>query len=127
MNSMKPDYVHTEFARAFAARDLEALVNLYEEDAKFVNMDGTEVQGKPGIRVALQGFLTAAGSDGVMTMETNYVSECGDLAMLSNTWVLKATGPDGKPLEMTGKTVEVARKQADGGWLMVIDNPAGAM
>ena len=126
MNSMKPDYVHTEFARVFAARGLEALVSLCEEDTKFINMGGTEVQGT-GIRAALQGFLTAAGSDSVMTMETNYVSECGDLAMLSNTWLLKATGPDGKPLEMTGKTVEVARKQADGGWLMVIDNPAGAM
>lgn len=127
MSNTKPESVHTNFARAFAARDVEALVNLYEDDAKFIDMDGSEKQGKPAIREALQGFLAAAGADGVMDMVTHYAYECGDLAMLSNTWVLKTTGPDGKAVEMTGKTVEVARKQTDGSWLMVLDNPAGAM
>ena len=127
MSNTKPESVHTEFSRAFAARDLEGLLNLYEDDAKFINMDGNEVQGKAAIKEALQGFLEAAGSDGVMTLETNYAYECGDLAMLSNSWVLRANGADGKPMEMAGKTVEVARKQADGSWLMVLDNPTGAM
>lgn len=127
MSNTNPEYLHTEFSRAFAARDIEGLLGLYEDDAKFIDMEGNEVHGKAGIKEALEGFLAAAGPDGVMTLETNYAYECGDLAMLSNSWVLKATGPDGQPLEMAGKTVEVARKQPDGGWLMVLDNPAGAM
>jgi len=96
MSESKPESVHTGFARAFADGDIEALVNLYEDDAKFIDMDGSEKQGKPAIREALQGFLAAAGADGVMEVVTNYAYECGGLAMLSNSWVLKTTGTDGE-------------------------------
>ncbi len=127
MSDIKPESVHTEFSRAFAARDIDGLLNLYEDDAKFIDMEGKEMQGKAAIKEALQGFLAAAGPDGVMTLETNYAYECAGLAMLSNSWLLKTTGPDGQAIEMAGKTVEVARKQPDGSWRMVLDNPAGAM
>jgi ketosteroid isomerase-like protein len=34
-------------------------------------------------------------------------------------------GPDGKPTQMRGQSVEVARRQADGSWLFAIDLPLG--
>jgi ketosteroid isomerase-like protein len=36
------------------------------------------------------------------------------------------TGPDGKPAEMTGQSLEVVRRQAGGHWCFVIDEPFGA-
>jgi ketosteroid isomerase-like protein len=35
------------------------------------------------------------------------------------------TGADGKPIEMRGKSIEVAKRQSDGGWRFVIDSPCG--
>jgi len=35
------------------------------------------------------------------------------------------TGEDGKPQEVAGQSVEVVRRQADGGWLFAIDEPFG--
>ena len=35
-------------------------------------------------------------------------------------------GPDGKPAEMTGQSLEVVRRQAGGHWCFVIDEPFGA-
>jgi ketosteroid isomerase-like protein len=53
-----------------------------------------------------------------MTVTTRYVIEAGDLAILSNEWTLTAGGES-----MSAITAEVARRQPDGGWLYVIDNP----
>ena len=39
---------------------------------------------------------------------------------------LSLTGPDGKPATMSGKSVEVVRRQPDGRWLFAIDFPFGA-
>jgi hypothetical protein len=43
-----------------------------------------------------------------------------------HTW--KATGDErrtGRPLELAGNAVEVVRRQADGTWSFVIDDPYG--
>jgi ketosteroid isomerase-like protein len=38
-------------------------------------------------------------------------------------WSITGTGPDGKPAKMEGRSAEVARRQRDGTWLFLIDNP----
>ncbi len=47
----------------------------------------------------------------------------GDLALLHAEWTLKGTGPDGQAVELAGRTSEVVRRQTDGSWRYVIDNP----
>ncbi|MGR8946730.1 MAG: YybH family protein [Gammaproteobacteria bacterium] len=111
----------------FAARDINAILDLYKEDARFINLDGSEAHGKKAIKQALHGFFERAGGDGVTTAVTKYVYECGDLAMPSNERVLNTKDANGGPLEMAGKMTEVARKQADRSRLMVLDNPMEAM
>ena len=46
-----------------------------------------------------------------------------DLAVLYNDWSASAKGPDGAPFEMAGKAIEVVRRQPDGSWLFVVDDP----
>jgi ketosteroid isomerase-like protein len=36
-----------------------------------------------------------------------------------------ATAPGGSPLELAGRFTDVVRRQPDGRWLFVIDNPYG--
>ena len=49
----------------------------------------------------------------------------GDIALSLVAWTLKGTGLDGKPVHMEGTGTDVLRRQADGRWLFVIDNPWG--
>ncbi len=123
MRAQTPEQAHALFVQFFNDGDVDAIVSLYEPNALLIPFPGPPVQGHHAIREAIQGFLSLKGH---MTLIVDKVFQTGDVALLFSTWVLKAVGPDGKPLEMTGQTSDVVRRQADGSWLYVIDNPQGA-
>jgi ketosteroid isomerase-like protein len=89
-------------------------VALYEPGAVLVS-GGELVTGHEGIRTAYSAFL-ASGSR--MKFETRAVIESGDgLAVLHGAWSL------GPPSSTQGVSTEVIRRQPDGSWKFVIDNP----
>ena len=49
----------------------------------------------------------------------------GDIAVHISPWSMTAKSPDGQAIAQSGLSVAVLRKQPDGGWKMVIDNPHG--
>src|SRR5262245_10893607 len=118
-----PEDMHRAFQHAFNAGDIEALMALYEPDAALIPQPGVTVEGSDAIREALRWFLDRGGQ---ITLDTKLVVRVGDLAYLANRWSLTgATMPDGSPAELGAVTAEVARLQADGSWLYVIDNAWG--
>jgi ketosteroid isomerase-like protein len=46
-----------------------------------------------------------------------------DLAMVYNDWRMSGTRPDGQPAEAAGKAIEVVRRQPDGTWRFILDDP----
>ena len=48
----------------------------------------------------------------------------GDVALMSNRWRMTLGVEGGEQAGVDGVSTEVARRQPDGGWLYVIDNPA---
>lgn len=42
-----------------------------------------------------------------------------------HSWSFDGTGPDGEPVRLTANNADVLRRQADGTWRFVIDNPWG--
>jgi uncharacterized protein (TIGR02246 family) len=118
-----PEEMHQLFARHFNAGDLESLMALYTPDAALVPQPGQVVTGQAAIREALQGFLSLGGR---MVLDTTYVVQAGDTALCRGHWRLTGTGPDGKLLELGGKSSEVLRKQPDGSWRIAVDHPYGA-
>ena len=116
----EPGDVQQDFLPAFNAGDITALMPLYEPGAAFVPEPGQVVTEPSGIRNALNGFL---GMKGTLSLKKQTVIAAGAVALLHGEWDLKGTGPDGNPVEMTMRTSEVVRRQADGSWLYVIDNP----
>lgn len=122
MPATSPEQLHRLFEEAFNAGDLDALLALYEPDAALIPEPGVVVHGVDQIGPALKGFLDIGGK---MKLDTKKVVIVGDLAYLMNRWSLTATNDDGSPLEMGAVTAEVARRQADGSWLYVIDNAVG--
>jgi ketosteroid isomerase-like protein len=116
---MEPADLHAQVERAFNAADVDALVSLYEPDAQMMSDDGGVVTGLEGIRAVWTGFTELGGS---IALTTRYAVERGDIALLSNAWTFEL---DGAPVA-SSITAEVARRQPDGSWRYVIDNPYGA-
>jgi ketosteroid isomerase-like protein len=48
-----------------------------------------------------------------------------DLALMFTDWTLVGTDHSGKSINLAGRGMIVFRKQPDGNWLMVIENPWG--
>ena len=123
MAARKPKDCDNLLIEALNTGDLEAAVACYEPDASFVVEPGKVVTGHAAIREVLESWLALKPK---LTIEANAV-QSGDVALLRSKWTLKGTGSDdGKPVEMSGNGTEVVRRQADGSWLFIIDNPAGA-
>jgi ketosteroid isomerase-like protein len=61
---------------------------------------------------------------GQFQQRTVAVIESGDLAVAYGDWSLKGgTDPDGNAVNLEGRVTDVLRKQSDGSWLDVIDDP----
>ena len=121
MPAMNPVEMDQLFGEALNSGNLEALLALYEPDASFNPEPGQEVHGTDAIRQALEGFLAL---NPTITLETKTLAQTNDVALCTANWHLTGSGPDG-PMELSGQSVEVARKQSDGSWLFIIDNPFG--
>lgn len=126
MSALDPQAVHELWAERFRARDLDGLLALYEPDAALAARPGEVAVGSAAIREALTGFLLLTSTLREFRIEAGTPIQAGDVALLHSRWSLAATGPDGRPLELGGMTADVLRRQADGTWRLLVDNPWGA-
>ena len=83
---------HDDFPELFKAGGLDGLVGLYEDNATFVNADGSTEIGKATIRTSLEGFFALGGE---LSLVTRHAMRSGDVASLSNNWSLTGTDADG--------------------------------
>lgn len=121
MNS--PKEAAQAFFKAFNTNDIDAVLEHYEADGAFVQQDGTLVKGVDAIRRELSGFFQMKPR---LTLNADRILENGDIAVRMQSWTMHGTGPDGSPVEMQGSGFDVVRRQSDGSWKMVLDNPWGA-
>ena len=122
MSTATPTQVLESIVTGINAGDLESLVPLYESDAAFATEPGSLAHGVPGVRDALTGFISM---DGTLNLEVTRVLEVDDLALVVGIWSFDGTGPDGEPVRLEAKNADVLRRQTDGTWRFVIDNPWG--
>ena len=102
--------------------NLEALMTLYEPGAAFATHPGSLAQGPRGVRDGLAGFIAMKGT---LDLEVTRVLEAEGLALVIGVWSFAGTGPDGQPVRLTSQNADVLRRQSDGSWRFVIDNPWG--
>jgi uncharacterized protein (TIGR02246 family) len=108
------------FESAFNTGDIEQVMALYEPDAVLIPEPGQVVHGVAAAREVLTGFLALKLP---IHLEVKRVLSAGDLALVSSSWSLKGRGPDGSPVDLSGNTTEVIRRQSDGTWRYAIDDP----
>ena len=103
----EPEDLGRFFVQRASAGDLDGLVALYEQGAVLATGPGEVAAGSEAIRQQLAQFLAGMPK---LSGESQPAVRCGDLALTST----KFGG---------GATAEVARRQSDGSWLWVIDQP----
>ena len=118
VSAREPGEASSLFERYFADGDLDALISLYEDDAVFPTAHGTAT-GPDEIRQTLKAYLDSGAK---LVFGAPLVFPAGELALIHTPWTMHM--PDGSSPE--GATAEVVRRQADGTWKYVIDNPDGA-
>jgi len=106
----RPEDLGRYFLERANAGDVEGLVLLYEPGAVLAFAPGRLAAGHQQIREAYAELL--AGKPSFSSAGQQPVIQNGDLALISTLL------PGG------GATVEVARRQPDGSWRWVIDQPA---
>jgi ketosteroid isomerase-like protein len=106
------------FERCFADGDLDGMMSLYEEGAVFPTPHGAS-RGHEQIRATLKAYLDSGAK---LVFGQSLVFVAGDLALMRTPWTM--TMPDGA--SPAGATAEVVRRQVDGSWKYVIDNPDGS-
>jgi ketosteroid isomerase-like protein len=121
-----PEETGRLISEAITAADMDAALSLYEPDATFAlpaAFGGGSVTGLDGLREAFGGLL-ALSPELTVNAEKTLVS--GDTALVIGHWTLKGRDPDGSEIDTGGRYADVVRRQSDGGWLFVIDNPNGS-
>jgi len=122
MAARNPEDLDRLFAGALNTGNIEELMALYEPQASLMASPGKVVAGSDAIREALVDFIAGKPT---MSLSPRVVSRTTDLALITSKWQLTMTGPDGKPAQMAGQSIEVARRGSDGNWRFAIDLPFG--
>lgn len=118
-----PEQMHSEFGKLANLGNVESLLSLYEPGATIAPPPGSpSAHGEPAAEhiaklIAMRPRFTR--------VTTTKVFQAGDIALLCSDWEGVLTDPDGNEILMQGKGTEVLRRQPDGHWLCVIDNPWG--
>lgn len=122
MDAIKPISTVLTMTDAFQEGDITAVLKTYEPGAVVVGEPGKHLQGEAALRQMFAGFVALKPK---FTYGGHDVVQAGDIALHIAPWQMVGVDPEGRPVQGQGLSVAVLRKQADGRWLMVIDQPFG--
>lgn len=107
---------------AFQKKDIDGVLASYEAGAIVMFEPQKPVSGK---EVLGKVFTQFVGMNPQYAFQGHEVYVSGDIATHIAPWSMKGQLPDGSKVEQSGLSIAVLRKQPDGNWLMVQDNPHG--
>jgi uncharacterized protein (TIGR02246 family) len=119
----RPEDVYPALSDAFNAGDLDAVLALYDPEAVYVIRPGRVTRGRAELRAAMEHNLALRGR---LAITPESFTRAGDVALVLGNFTLAGQRHDGTAFERTSSFADVLRRQADGRWLIVVDNPFGA-
>jgi uncharacterized protein (TIGR02246 family) len=122
MSSHKPEDWPRQFTQHFNAGDLEAVVALYDPEARIVAGSGETVVGRDRIRDVLAGMIKAKTK---LRSRVIKVVTVDGIALLFTDFQGTKVDASGKTIEARYKAIEVLRRQPDGTWKLIVGDPNG--
>lgn len=107
---------------AFHNSDIQGVLASYEKGAAVMFEPAKQVSNPTEFKKMFEGFFQLNPKFDYSGHEV-YIAN--DLALHISPWVMKGIAPDGSVIEQSGLSVSVLRKQNNGTWLLVLDNPHG--
>ena len=104
------------------ASDLDAVIALYDAEARFVTRSGETLVGRDAIREVLAGMIAAK------TQFRSHVVRAvtvGDIAQLYTDFEGTMVDSSGNTVSVHSKAIEVLRRQPDSGWKLIMGDPNG--
>jgi uncharacterized protein (TIGR02246 family) len=109
------------WSKAAAAKDVEAYLSFFAEDALALPPNAPMLTGKESIRKRMSELMANPGFSESWQASKAEASRGGDLAYTVGTYQLTLNDAKGKPVTDRGKYVTVWKKQPDGKWKAVAD------
>ena len=109
------------FQEAMNEGDLEKAISLYDDNAVFVQEPGKPaITGLENIRRVLKDFQAIKPE---LKVEVMQFVEADDVAFFTLKWEIKGTSADGGEIFLSSYDGNVVKRQPDGSWKTIIDNP----
>lgn len=122
MIAKSPEHAVELMDRAFNEGDLATVLSFYEDAAVVVSEPGKAARGTEELRKFI-GQVMQSGSS-AKQLKT-YVVEAEGVALFLSRWTLEANDAKTGASLRTFVATTVFRRQQDGGWKALIDNPFG--
>ncbi len=118
-----PDALHAIVQDAINRADLNAFLDVHDDDATVVvPPDGRSAHGRDAIRAAIAPLFALAPEVATVVVKK---LETEGLALTHGRWRL-AVAEHGSRSELRGLGTMVARRRSDGTWRIVLDDPRSA-
>lgn len=110
---------------AFQERDINNVLASYEDGAAVMFEATKKISDRATIRQMFEGMFQLNPKITYPAGHEVYIAN--DIALHLAPWSLIGKAPDGTEIQKNGLSVAVLRKQENGEWLLVIDNPHGQL
>lgn len=109
--------------QAFQQKNINGVLNSYEKGAAVMFEPGQAISDPVIIKQMFEGAFQINPKFNYPNGHEVYIAN--DIALHIAPWVMTGQAPDGSIIEQTGLSVAVLRRQEDGQWRMMLDNPHG--
>ena len=122
-SGQNPAGVYSTYLKAFNAGDIDATLACYEPHACFMSRSGRAAYGAAELREVLR--LTFSNKPQMKFNVRKIIPAGDDLALVVVEWRSKAVLAQGEVRLWSGMATDIVRRQPDGVWKIVLDNPYG--
>ncbi len=111
-----------KMTEAFQNKNIDEVMTCYEPEAVIVFEPDSPISDSNAIR---EMFEAMSMINPIFTFSGHEVFIIGNIATHITPWEMTGKAPDGTEIKQEGLSIAVLRKQENGRWLMLLDNPHG--
>jgi len=122
LDKREVDRFARDFEDLFYRGDSAAMASYYAEDAKLMAQDEEIIEGRPAIERFFRTTCEVARTVKMeRTIDVQEVEASGGLGYVRGVVTLRIPAAEGQATKITFKYVTLWRREAEGGWRLVVD------